>query len=223
MLQQLVENVWVEQRQLRFFGVETGTRMTVVRLGNGSLFIHSPVPLDPFLKEKVESLGEVVAIVAPSLFHHLSVTQWAHHYPKAKLYCCPGLEKKRGDVRWAAVLGDTPLPLWRNEIDQVHFSTRSIENEVIFFHQPSKTYICADAIFNLTNHPSKLTRVVARLLGNNEPGATYLEHLMMTNRSLARQQVGKMVGWGPDRIILAHGDLITENARTVIEHAYSWL
>ena len=44
MLDRLAEDLWVEARPLRFFGVEMGTRMTVVRLADGGLWVHSPVP-----------------------------------------------------------------------------------------------------------------------------------------------------------------------------------
>ena len=45
MLEPIVPDVWVQARPLRFFGVETGTRMTVMRLADGGLFVHSPIPL----------------------------------------------------------------------------------------------------------------------------------------------------------------------------------
>jgi len=48
---------------LRFWGVETGTRMTVVRLDDGGLLVHSPVPPEPGLCRAVDGLGPVRAIV----------------------------------------------------------------------------------------------------------------------------------------------------------------
>lgn len=46
MLAPFADEVFVEAREGRFLGVECGTRMTVVRLGGGGLFVHSPVALD---------------------------------------------------------------------------------------------------------------------------------------------------------------------------------
>ncbi len=43
------------------------TRMTVVRLGSGHLFIHSPTPLTEALKQDIERVGEVRFIIGPSL------------------------------------------------------------------------------------------------------------------------------------------------------------
>jgi hypothetical protein len=83
MLTPLAEDIWTQSREVRFFGVETGSRMTVVRLAEGGLFVHSPVPLDDATRAAVDALGEVRAVVAPSLFHHLSIGEWKAAYPRA--------------------------------------------------------------------------------------------------------------------------------------------
>ena len=119
------KELWVETRRLRFAGVETGTRMTIARLADGGLFVHSPVALDARTREAVDALGPVRAIVAPSRFHHLYVGQWARAYPDAPIYACPGLERKRPELPWRGVLGDEAAPEWRGELEQVFFSARS--------------------------------------------------------------------------------------------------
>ena len=223
MLTRIVEGMWTETRPLRFFGVETGTRMTVVRLAQGGLFVHSPVGLDDATRAAVDALGPVRAVVAPSLFHHLSVDAWSRAYPDAVLCACPGLERKRADLPWQRVLGDTPEPEWRGEIDQVFFGARSLENEVVFFHRASRTLLCADAVFNLGTHPSRFTRLVALLMGSRQPGATIFERVLIRDRAAAREQVGRMLAWDADRIVLAHGDIIETGGREVLRRAYAWL
>ncbi len=216
------DDVWTEAREARFFGVETGTRMTVVRLSGGGLFVLSPVPLDPATRRAVDALGEVVAVVAPSLFHHLSVAQWQEAYPKAVFAACPGLEWKRADLRFDAVLGDPPHPVWAGDLEQVYFSSRR-ENEVDFFHRRSGTLLVTDALLNLSTHARRSTRMVARLMGNQAPGTGWLEPLMVRDRRLARRQVDRMLAWGADRIVLAHGDMVPEGGVEVLRHAYAWL
>jgi hypothetical protein len=223
MLDQLADGLWVVARPQRFWGVETGTRTTVVRLKGDRLFVHSPVALDDTLRAAIDARGSVAAVVAPSLFHHLYVGQWHDAYPDARLFCCPRLEQKRKDVAWHGVLGDAPEPEWKGELDQVHFSARSLENEVVFHHAATRTMICADAIFNLRQHPSRFTRFVATLLGNDKPGATYLEPWIMRDRDGARNQLERMLAWHPERIVLAHGDLVESRGTEVLALAYAWL
>jgi hypothetical protein len=222
-LRPIAEDLWLETRALRFAGVETGTRMTVARLADGGLFVHSPVSLDGGTREAIDALGPVAAVVAPSRFHHLYVGEWNEAYPDAVLCACPGLPKKRGDLPWDRVLSDTPEPEWRGEIDQVFVGARSLENEVVFFHRASRTLVCADLVFNLLHHPAFTTRIVARLLGNTKPGATWLERLIIRDRKGAREQLDRVLAWDIERIVLGHGALVESDGREVLRSAYAWL
>jgi len=197
--------------------------MSVVQLADGGLFIHSPVSLDTPTRQAVDALGPVKAVVAPSRFHHLYVGEWIKAYPDVVAYCCPGLERKRPDLPWRGVLGDAPEAEWRGDLDQVFFGARSLESEVVFFHPSSRTLICADLIFNLGTHPSRLTRIVAFLMGSRKPGATLLEHVIIRNRRAAREQVDRMLAWDFDRIVLAHGPIIETGGREVVRRAYAWV
>jgi hypothetical protein len=197
--------------------------MTVVRLRDGGLFVHSPIGLEGGLREEVDELGPVTAVVAPSLFHHLSVGAWKQVYPEALFACCPGLDSKRADFAWDRVLGDRAEPEWADDLQQVSFAARTMENEVFFFHAATRTMICADAMFNLATHPSRLTRVVGRLLGNRRPGATWLERVMIRDRAGAREQIDRMLAWAPERILLAHGAPIETDGEAALRRAYAWL
>lgn len=223
MLERIADDVWAQHRPLRFFGLETGTRMTVVRLADGGLFVHSPVALDAETRDAIDALGPVKALVAPTLFHHLFIGEWGRAYPHASLSACPGLEKKRKDLSWGAILTDDAEAQWKGEIDQVFFSARTMENEVIFFHRKSKTIISSDFIFNLRTHSSGLTRAVAGLLGQREPGTTLLERIMIRKREVAREQVARVVAWGAEHLVIAHGDIIDSNGAEVVRRAYAWL
>jgi hypothetical protein len=216
------EGIWSTRRRARFFGVETGTRMTIVRLSDGGLFVHSPVALDPATKAEVDALGPVRAVVAPSLFHHLHVGPWIEAYPDAVVSPCPGLELKRPDLGWTRVLGDGPDPVWAEDLDQVYFSSRR-ENEVDFFHRASRTFLCADALLNLSTHELPSTRLVARIMGNVAPGVGWMEPLMVRDRRVARRQVDRMLAWDIDGILLAHGAAVEHDGRAALERAYAWL
>jgi len=221
-LERFREGVWSTPRPARFFGVETGTRMTVVELGGGGLFVHSPVALDDATRAAVDALGEVRAVVAPSIFHHLHVGGWLAAYPDAVVAACPGLDLKRPDLAFTQVLGDQAHPVWAPDLDQVLVSSRR-ENEVGFFHRPSRTFICADLLLHLSTHPDEVTRFVARALGNSAPGVGWVEPLMVRDRKLARRQVDRMLAWDIDGVLLAHGEPLQHEGREALRHAYAWL
>ncbi len=222
MLIQFADELWIATRRQRFWGLETGARMTVVRLADGGLFVHSPVALDAETRRDVDRLGEVRAVVAPSIFHHLRVAEWMAAYPGAIFAACPGLEWKRTDLRFTCVIGDPPHPSWALDLEQVYFSARR-ENEVVFFHVRTRTLICADALLNLSEHPRASTRFVAWLMGNHAPGFGHLERFMIRDRGLARRQVDRILEWDIDKIVLGHGGLVERDGRAVVRRAYDWL
>ncbi len=222
MLTPFADDVWVATREAKFLHLETGTRMTIVRLSDGGLFVHSPVPLDADTRRAVDALGEVRAVVAPSIFHHLSVGEWQRAYPRAVFGACPGLEWKRADLAFDCVLADEPRAEWSRDLAQVYFSARR-ENEVVFFHPKSRTLICSDALLNLAAHPARTTRLVARLTGNTAPGFGWPERFMIRDRRLARRQVTRLLEWDADKVVLAHGALVNGDGREVLRRAYAWL
>lgn len=222
MLVPFAENIWTAARPQRFWGLETGTRMTVVRLSSGALVVHAPVALDAQTRREVEALGEVRAVVAPSLFHHLYAGQWAAAFPDAELCACPRLDKKRSDLPWSKVLSNEPHPLWASDLDQVYFSAR-FEHEVVLFDRRSRTMICADALLNLSTHPSRVTRFVARLMGNTAPGKGYLERIAVQRWARGRREVARMLEWDIEGIVLAHGAVVERGGREVLRRAYAWL
>jgi hypothetical protein len=216
------DDVWIDTRRARFFGLECGSRMTVVRLGAGGLFVHSPVALDDSTRRAVDALGEVRAVVAPSVFHHLHVAAWMQAYPRARFAACPGLEWKRPDLAFSSILGDEPLDEWADDLAQVYFSSRR-ENEVVFFHRRTRTLICADALLNLSTHDYASTRLFARLIWNTAPGVGYLERVMIRDRGLARRQVDRILEWDIDGAVLSHGDPVLHGGREAVRRAYAWL
>ena len=98
------ENVWVAEPPLRFGAIELGARMTIIRLDDSSLVLHSPISLTEPLRAELDSIGPVRYVVAPNRFHHLFAAEYAAAYPGSSLYVAPGLQEKRPDLEVAGVL-----------------------------------------------------------------------------------------------------------------------
>ena len=153
----LAPNLWVIDRpfKLPYVGVDIGTRMTCIRLGDGRLFLHSPVKLDPVLRNSLDALGEVRAIVAPNKLHHLFVAEYVRSYPRAGAYSAPSLSKKRPDLRFNGELGDKPQIEWEGQIEQHLFRGAPPLNEILFFHPATRTLILTDLAFNIPKEAAK--------------------------------------------------------------------
>jgi Domain of unknown function (DUF4336) len=128
--------------------------MTIIRLANGSLFLHSPVKLDADLRHAIHAIGPVSAIVAPNRLHHLFVGDYVAAYREARCYAAPGLPEKRKDLTFHAVLNDRAPDDWRGHIEQHLFRGAPPLNEIVFYHRASRSVIFTDLIFNLAREKS---------------------------------------------------------------------
>jgi len=164
-MKQLHSDLWVTESPLRFLGLEVGARMTVVRLPDSKLLLHSPIAATPELVREVAALGDVAFLVAPNLLHHLFIADWQRVCPNALLYVSPGLDKKRPDLTMESVLSEEPEVGWQGILDQIFLDGFPFANEVAFFHLPSKTLILTDLAFSVGASSPPLTRLVFRLVG----------------------------------------------------------
>ena len=148
-LQAIGEGIWIADcPTVRFYGMPFPTRMTVVRLADGSLFIHSPERLDDNLRRAVDDRGPVRHLISPNKLHHLFLDRWLQAYPQAVCYAAPGLSAKRSDLRFDIQLDDRVPAAWAGTIDQLLFRGSPVMEEVVFFHRPSATLIVTDLIEN---------------------------------------------------------------------------
>ena len=223
-MKQLDADLFVVERAQRFYGLEVGTRMNVVRLANGDLWLHSPVSLDPELRRELDALGRVRFAVAPNRVHHLYAGEVERLYPGARLWGAPGLERKRPDLAFAGILGDDAPAEWRGQIDQVFFRGRPFENEVVFCHRASRTLLLCDLAFNFGPRAHPVTRLLMRLIRSyGRFGPTRLDPLLIRDRRAARESLERILAWDFDRVVVAHGDVLERGGREALREGYAWL
>jgi uncharacterized protein DUF4336 len=223
-LRELAPDLWVVERAQRFYGLEVGTRMTVMRLRDGSLLLHSPIALDPEVRHELDAVGRVRYVVAPNRVHHLYAGDVATAYPEARLWVGPGLERKRPDLVFVAILGDEAPPEWRGEVDQVFFRGRPYENEVVFFHRASRTLVLCDLAFNFGPSAALTTRVLMSLIRSyGHFGPSKLDPLLIRDRKAARQSLESILAWDFDRVVVAHGDVLATGGHEALRTGYAWL
>lgn len=224
MLRKLAENLWTIERPQRFWGLEVGCRMTVMRLEDGSLFLHSPVALDAQLRRELDELGTVRYAVAPNRFHHLYAGDVSRAYREARLWVAAGVERKRPDLEITGVLTDDAPAEWKREVDQLYFRGRPFENEVVFLHRASRTLVLCDLAFNFGPAVPIVTRVVLTLLGGYGGfRTTRLDPLLIRDRGAARRSLEQILAWDFDRVVVAHGNVLERGGRDLLRAGYSWL
>ncbi len=226
-LQPFGQEIWFEDGPaVSFFGVPYPTRMAIIRLSGGSLFVWSPVALSPALQRCVEALGTVQILVTPNHLHHLSLLAWQAAYPQARLYAPRGLRRRRKDLAFDGDLLDRPEPAWAADIDQVVVRGSPLLTEVVFFHRASGTAIFGDLIQSLS--PKSLSgwrRVLARAGGILAPdvGAPRDLQLSFLDRRAARRSLERILDWPIERVLIAHGEPAAADGAGFVRFAFRWL
>jgi hypothetical protein len=220
--------VWIfDGPPVSFFGFAYPTRMTVIALSGGRLWVHSPIHLDKDLRVRIDELGKVAYLVSPNKLHYLFLSEWKEAYPHAEIYASPGLRRRRKRVSFDHDLADAPPSEWAGEIDQVIVHGSWAMGEVEFFHCASKSLILTDLIQKLD--PTKYGRV-ARLLMKADnlcaPDGQAPREWRWTffgNRNKVRHAVHKMLDWNPDRVVIAHGEWCRSNGNEFLRDGFRWV
>jgi hypothetical protein len=222
MLLPLADEVWTLASPQRFAGMELGSRMTVVRLPDRSLVLHSPVaPSEGTLRELV-ALGVVRALVAPNLLHHLHLRAYLDAFPSARVYGGPGLARKRPDLRVSGVLGSELEP-WAPTLRHRLIEGNPTHEEVVTFHPASRSLLVADLVGNLRKLRGLRMRLLGRLNGWGRFGAPHVLRLLVRDRRAARRSLDAVLRWDFDRIVLTHGEILDRGGREALARAFAWL
>jgi hypothetical protein len=205
-------------------GFDFSTRMTVVRLSDGGLFLHSPIRLDSGLRSELDRIGEVRAIVAPNKFHHLFAGDCRAAYANAKLYAARGLPEKRKDLKFDGLLADEPRIEWRGDIEQRRIRGMPMLNEVAFFHPSSRTLILTDLVFNVPEGRPWGIPVLSLVLGvGGRFGPSRLGRWLIRDQKAARESLGHLMRWDFDRVIMAHGDIVETGGQRKVRDAFGFI
>ena len=231
MLEQLGPDLWVADGGIvSFFGFDYPTRMAVVRLGDGGLWLWSPIEPSPEIEAEVRALGPVRHLVSPNKLHHLFLAAWSERFPEAKPWGTASTVARFPGLGFAGTLTDDPPPDWAGQIDQYHFTNSPFLDEVTFFHRKSRTAIIADLSqpFSepfLKRHWPWWLRWIARRAKMVEGwGYPPVEvRFSFRHRAEARAKVRALIDEGPERVVVAHGEIVRSGGAESLRRAFSWL
>lgn len=213
-----------------FKGFDYPTRMVVVRLADGGLWLWSPVERTAAIESEIRALGPVRHIVSPNKLHYLFLGAWQTAFPGASLWATPATIARRKELHFAGALADDPPVEWKGQIDQFYFTNSPFMDEVIFFHRESRTAIIADLsqTFSeafLKRHWPWWMRPIARfskmVAGWGYPPIDY--RISFRSRARARPKIRELIGKRPEHVVVAHGEIVRTNGEAFLRRAFSWL
>jgi hypothetical protein len=206
------------------FALPFTTRMVVVRLASGALWVHSPIAPDAQLLQALDALGPVRYLVAPNSIHYWYMADWLDRYRDATSYAVPGLARSaKRSFRIDQVLDEGLRTAWNDEIDWAVVPGTAV-TEAAFHVRAASTVILADLIenFELPRIRNRLLRLLVRLGGADGGTPHDLRMTFWPKRREVGDSVRRILAWRPDKVIMAHGRPYASDGAAHLERALGW-
>ena len=228
---QVAGKLWiVDSGPMNVYGMPMPIRMTVIRLANGDLLLHSPTRHTPELQAALEREGRIRHLIAPNIAHWSFAQQWQRAVPGSLLWAAPKLASRRAvgrtQLRIDRELGEHPPAEWRDEIEQSLIAGVGF-CEVALFHRSSSTLILTDTVVNLEPRklplPMALLMWLARATAPQGGAPLYLRALLLLKRRKAAPAMRRLLALNPRRVIFAHGAWFEEDGAHRLRRSLQWL
>lgn len=200
-------------------GMKLATRMTILRLEDDSLLLHSPTQLDATQVKAINELGTVRHLVSPNLFHWLFLKQATEHWPTAKVWGPPDLATKAKDVQSFEVLkSGSPWP----GVEVVELAGCPQLQEFALFHRPSSTLVLTDLVFNEATGENFGGRLFLRLSGVYKKwGISRVIRPAIKDKAAFGKSLPALFELPIERVIVAHGEVLESNAKARLREVLS--
>src|SRR6516165_10108506 len=94
-LEKFAESFWmIDGPPVCNFGIPLPTRMIVIKLTDGTLWVNSPVSTSATELERIKALGPVRYLVAPTQLHLWRLEECQDLFPDAELWGPPEIPKR---------------------------------------------------------------------------------------------------------------------------------
>jgi hypothetical protein len=161
-IQELSENLWRVEGALPRFSMRRV--MSVVRLRDSRLLIHSAIAMDEASMRRLEAWGEPAILLIPHVRHRMDAPRYKQRYPALRVYAPPGVLSKAREVvavdgtfADAALDASASLPL----LD----GTGESEGALTVRSNDGTSIILTEVIFDLEPPKSALGRAALKLAG----------------------------------------------------------
>lgn len=220
---QLEENLWTVEGAIPRLPIKR--RMTVIRLSDGRLVLHSPMMLRPEAMKELEALGPIAFAIVPNGFHRMGAPRYKKQYPGIQIVA-PKRSRKRIsqavdiDLFIEDFPSDPHLQLETLEGGKVGEAVLRVTSEA------GETLVFNDMLFNVHHVPKGLGGCIYRLIGSiGGPKVTPTARIFLTKSKKKLAIHLERLARTPDlkRLIPGHGDIVDQAAAEALMAAASKL
>ena len=219
LLNRIANDIYSLEDTASLAGMRIDLRTTIVRLRDGSLWVHSPTRLRKGVSEQVNALGPVRYLVAASNGHNRWLCDWQEAYPGATVYVARGIPKKLPALKKYRLLEEDANPPWAADLAQA-FMGVAFFGEFAFLHHASRSLIVTDFIQNHSGEPQRgfgavISKCMFEPMGFKgvcvpPPLKT---RFVVKNPAALRRFVDEIMSWNVERLVVAHGPIIEEDPK----------
>jgi len=195
--------------------------MTVLRLTDGTLALHSPIAIDDALTAELEEIGEVSRVIVPNRLHHLNARAALERFPKARCLAAAGGEEKQPNLEIASTIEQAAAELGKDfQLFQVAGAPKM--NEWVFFHCSSGSLLTTDLVFNVQQPRGWLTPWVLRGAGTyRRLAVSRIVMSQIEDKPACLRSLRSMLEVPLQRLLMSHGEPVLEEPSTRLRGALS--
>jgi hypothetical protein len=215
---QLADDVAVMSFPLRFFGIDFGRNVTLLRLSDGRMIIHSTAAFTEKDIAAIRAFGEAFWLVDATLLHDTFAKEGSAAWPGVSYLAPSGFAEISGV---AAQSLDVPPSDWAGEIEVLKIEGTG-KNEHVFFHVRSRTLVVADLFFSFPAETRSWARFFARRLMGLPPslfGVSRFFRMLIKDQNAFEQSIRTMLKWDFERVVVAHREPLQTGGKKAVEEA----
>jgi hypothetical protein len=215
-IEKLEENLWRVQGTVP--GMPLQRVMTLARLDDGRIVVHSAIALDESEMGAVEHWGCPSVLVVPNAYHRLDVQAYKARYPELTVLCPRAAFRRVAEL--VPVDGDfAQFPRQGTVRCGYLEGTGQSEGFLSIRHEAATTLVLNDLVFNMPHLPG-LPGLMLRYGTKSTGGPTIsrvARWLVVKNRSQLQKHLRRLAST-PDlsRIIVSHHEVIDQDAAGVL-------
>ncbi len=206
-IEKLTENVWRVEGALPHFSMRRV--MTVARLSDGRLVIHSAIALDEPSMRAIEAWGTPTFLLVPHSRHRMDAPRYKARYPSLRVLATRGVvEKAREVVKVDGTYEDFPADD-TVRLEMLH-GVKDAEGAMIVRSLDGVTVVLNEVVFDLKPRRDLLGRVLTRVLGLGPgPRVTTVVKLELVRDAAALRADLERLAATPElrRLIVSHEKL----------------
>lgn len=215
-IDELEDNLWVIKGTLP--GMALKRVMTLVRLEDGRIVVHSAIALNEDAMARIEAWGKPSVLLVPNAYHRLDAPAYVARYPNMEVYCPKGGRAKiepvvAVDGHYGEFAGDDSLKV--EYLDGL----RKTEGFMVVQSSTGTTLVFNDAVFNMSHGkglPGFIFRYVTASTGGPKVSRLF-RWLAVKDKAAFRAHLERLADT-PNlvRIVVSHHRLIDDNPAQVL-------